>query len=66
MTAQFQAPLALLISYLGRNLIFFKHNESMSRDDMFRKLVGFLIMALGMAWALFRRGTIVPFEIPSP
>jgi drug/metabolite transporter (DMT)-like permease len=52
MTAQFQALLTLLISYLGRGLGFLKHNESFNKKDVIQKLVGFFIMAVGMGVAL--------------
>jgi drug/metabolite transporter (DMT)-like permease len=52
MTAQFQALIALLLSFLVGKLGFLQNKESLTKVAIRQKLIGFVIMAAGMAVAL--------------
>jgi drug/metabolite transporter (DMT)-like permease len=52
MTAQFQALIALLLSFVVGKFGFMKNKESLSKEAVMQKVIGFVIMAIGMAVAL--------------
>lgn len=52
MTAQFQALIALLLSFAAGKIGFLQNRESLSKEAVRQKLIGFFIMAAGMAIAL--------------
>lgn len=52
MTAQFQAPIALCLSLVIGKLGLLKHRESLTKEAVLQKLMGFLMMAVGMVVAL--------------